>query len=81
MKNTSPYSATSKSHAAKQIRSAAGCNAAKPLCEVNRCVEHTAVPLQDLKQNKAESVVQKLTMCMDGRHEISAKLELLSSAK
>ena len=56
-------------------------NAAKPLCEVNRCVEHTAVLIQDLKQNKAESVVQKLTMCMDGIHEISAKLELLSSAK
>ena len=82
MKPTSPFSAqTLLSLGAKQARSDPSYNAAKPLCEVNRCAAHTALRRLAPKQYKAESVVQRLISCMDGRHERSAKLELRSSAK
>ena len=46
MKPTSPFSAqTLLPLDAKHVQSDRSYNAAKPLCEVNRCAVHTAVPL------------------------------------
>ena len=82
IKPRSPFSVQmSQFLGAKHGRSDPSYNAAKPLCEVNRCAAHTALPRLAPKQYKAESVVHKLTLCMVGRRERSARLELRSSAR